>query len=163
MTVHPIDPIYDEQSRILILGSFPSVKSREDRFYYANERNRFWRVLSAVFDKDLPNTKEDKIAFLHDHHIALWDVIASCDLDGSADASIKNVTVNDVGRILKDSKVEIIVLNGKTAQNNYQRYLQSILDTQTVCLPSTSPANAAWSEQRLIDEWKILLHYRGQC
>lgn len=156
MTQHPIEPVYDEHSRILILGSFPSVKSREEMFFYGHPRNRFWKVLAAVLETDEPRTVEEKKRMLLKHRIALWDVIASCEITGSSDSSIKNVVPNDVGRILKAAPIEKIFINGKTAEKYYRKYLRPVLNREGVCLPSTSPANASWSLERLTEEWKII-------
>ena len=154
MICHPIDPVFDSNSSVLILGSFPSVKSREEQFFYGHPQNRFWRVLAAVFDCEVPATIPEKRAFLLLHGVALWDVIASCEINGSADASIKNVTVNDVDQVLKQAQIHTIFVNGKTAEKYYNRYLKPVLQRDAVCLPSTSPANAAWSMQRLINVWR---------
>jgi len=154
--VHPIDPVYDENASILILGSFPSQKSREQGFFYGHPQNRFWRVLAAVFHSAVPETVVQKRQFLLQHHIALWDVIASCDTAASADSSIRNVTVNDLATILSSAKIKHIYVNGKTAEKFYKKYAQPILGIEARCLPSTSPANAAWSLQRLVDAWSII-------
>ena len=154
MIIHPIEPVYDQHSKVLILGSFPSVKSREAQFFYGHPQNRFWRVLAGVFDCEVPATVEEKSTFLLQHGIALWDVIASCEITGSSDASIKNVTVNDVSRILACAEIRAIFVNGKTAEKYYKRYLKPVLHRDAVCLPSTSPANASWSVQRLVDAWR---------
>ena len=122
MITHPIEPVYDKASRILILGSFPSVKSREAGFFYGHPRNRFWKVISSIFEEDIPQTTEEKKAFLLRNHIALWDVIASCEIEGSADASIKNVTPNDINIILAQSDIHAIYVNGKTAFQYYTKY-----------------------------------------
>ena len=156
MICHPIDPVFDQNSGVLILGSFPSVKSREAQFFYGHPQNRFWRVLADVFGCDVPATVEEKRAFLLRHKIALWDVIASCEIEGSSDASIKNVTVNDVGRILDNAQVQTIFVNGKTAEKYYNRYLKAVLKRDAICLPSTSPANASWSLERLEKAWNIV-------
>ena len=113
MQYHPIEPIYDDESTILILGSFPSVKSREAQFFYHHPQNRFWKILGAVFHDEVPQTIEQKKSFLHKHHIALWDVIASCEIQGSSDASIRQMTVNDLHRILESAQIEHIYTNGK--------------------------------------------------
>lgn len=154
MITHPIPPVYDRNSKILILGSFPSVKSREEAFFYGHPQNRFWRVLSAVFDAPLPRTVEEKRAFLLDHNIALWDVISSCEITGSSDSSIKNVVPNDISVILKSANIKKIFVNGKTAEKYYNRYLRGTLRRDVVCLPSTSPANASWSPEKLADAWR---------
>lgn len=153
MLTHPIPPVYDEASRILILGSFPSVKSREAGFFYGHPQNRFWRVTSAVFDAPVPRTVAEKRVFLLSHHIALWDVIASCEIEGSADSTIRSVTPNDLSRILDTAPIRQIFVNGKTALSYYTRYTAPHIGRDAVCLPSTSPANAAWSLDRLIAAW----------
>ena len=152
MIKHPFPPLYDKDSKILVLGSFPSVKSREQLFFYGHPQNRFWKVTAAVFGDDVPKSIEDKKAFLHKNHIALWDVIASCDIEGSADSTIKNVVPNDLDAIIKNSKVKRIFVNGKTAD----KYTKDKLGRAAVCLPSTSPANAAWSIERLVGAWRII-------
>ena len=154
---HPIPPVWDENSRVLILGSFPSVKSREQLFFYGHPQNRFWRVLSRIFEDTCPQTIEEKKSFLLLHHIAVWDVVASCEIEGSADSSMRNVTVNDLSLILDHAPIENIYLNGKTAQKYYLKYTQSLIGRDAVVLPSTSPANASWSLERLIEAWHILL------
>jgi len=151
---HPIPPVYDSDSQILILGSFPSVKSREIGFFYGHPQNRFWKVVAAVFDEDVPQTIEEKKAFLLRNHIAVWDVIQSCDIEGSSDASIKNVIANDLNIILKAAPVKAIFVNGKTALKYYQKYTEPRINRTAICLPSTSPANAAWNMERLVEKWK---------
>ena len=156
MIIHPFAPEYDKNSKILILGSFPSVKSREQMFFYGHPQNRFWRVVAALFDSPVPQTIDEKKIFLHKNGIALWDVIASCEINGSADSTIKNVTANDLGVILKDSQIKKIFVNGKTAEKYYNKYTREKIGIEAVCLPSTSPANAAWNTERLINAWKII-------
>ena len=156
MIVHPIPPLYDKNSRVLILGSFPSVKSREAQFFYGHPQNRFWKVIAAVFDEEVPNTVPEKKALLKRNKIALWDVIHSCDITGSSDSSIKNVTPNDLKTILDNSNVEAIYVNGKTAEKYYKKYTEKIIERSAICLPSTSPANAAWNMEKLIGAWKII-------
>ncbi len=156
MIKHPFPPLYDKDSKILVLGSFPSVKSREQLFFYGHPQNRFWKVTAAVFGDDIPKSIEDKKAFLHKNHIALWDVIASCDIEGSADSTIKNVVPNDLDAIIKNSKVKRIFVNGKTAEKYYNKYTKDKLGRAAVCLPSTSPANAAWNIERLVGAWRII-------
>ena len=153
---HPFPPLYDKNSKILILGSFPSVKSREQKFFYGHPQNRFWEVTSAVFECDVPVTVEEKKQFLMKNGIALWDVIASCEIVGSSDSSIKNVKVNDISGILNEADIKKIFVNGKTAEKYFKKYMKPQIERDTVCLPSTSPANAAWSVKRLIEEWKII-------
>ena len=131
MIQHPIAPVYDEASNVLILGSFPSVKSREQGFFYGHPQNRFWRV-------------------------AVWDVIASCDIQGSADSSIRNAQPTDLGGILAKGKIRQIYVNGRKAEQLYRKYQEKQTGLKAVCLPSTSPANAAWSVDRLVEAWKVI-------
>ncbi|MBQ3920061.1 MAG: DNA-deoxyinosine glycosylase [Oscillospiraceae bacterium] len=154
--IHPIPPIFDESSEILILGSFPSVKSRECGFFYGHPQNRFWKVTSAVFDEDTPVTIPEKKGFLLREHIALWDVIRSCDIEGSSDSSIRNVIPNDISVILDSAHIRTIFANGRTAERYYIRYIEPELGIKAVCLPSTSPANAAWNMERLIAAWSVI-------
>ncbi|MBE5925038.1 MAG: DNA-deoxyinosine glycosylase [Lachnospiraceae bacterium] len=156
MIQHPIPPVYDRDSKILILGSFPSVKSREVMFFYGHPQNRYWKVLAAVFGEEVPVTVPDKKAFLLRNHIAAWDVIASCDIIGSSDSSIKNVTANDLSPILETADIKEIFVNGKTAEKMYKKYTEPVIKRPCVCLPSTSPANAAWSLDRLVNAWSIV-------
>lgn len=156
MPVHPIAPVFDKDSKVLILGSFPSVKSREEGFFYGHPQNRFWKVTSKVFGDELPVTIDEKKAFLIRNHIAVWDVIGSCEIEGSSDSSIRNVTVNDLSVILGTADIRAIFLNGKKAEQYYLKYLFPVLKRDAVCLPSTSPANAAWSLDKLTDAWKII-------
>ncbi len=159
MIVHPINPVFDENSKILILGSFPSVKSREEMFFYGHPQNRFWRVLAEVFDKEAPETVEQKRAFLLENRIALWDVIASCDIVGSSDSSIKNAVPNDLSVVLDTADIKEIFVNGKTAEKYYNKYIKKSIERSAICLPSTSPANAAWSVPRLVSEWDVIKKY----
>jgi len=150
--IHPIEPVFDERSKILILGSFPSVKSRETGFYYGHPQNRFWRVLAGVFGAEIPITIDEKKRFLLENNIALWDVIHSCEIEGSADSTIKNVVVNNLSEITAAANITKIITNGKKADELYNKYIKT--DIKCVSLPSTSPANAAWSLERLIECWK---------
>lgn len=154
MIVHPIPPFYDGSSNILILGSFPSVKSREQGFFYGHPQNRFWRVLAAVFQQATPTSIEEKKAFLRQNSVALWDVIASCEIAGSADSSIKNAVANDIRPILESANIKRIFVNGGTAKKLYDRYLFPMTGVEAVLLPSTSPANAVWSLERLTESWQ---------
>lgn len=156
MIKHPIPPLYDENSRVLILGSFPSVKSREQMFFYGHPQNRFWRVLALVFGEDAPLTIEEKRSFVLRHRLALWDVLASCDIEGSADSTIKNAVANDLSEIIKNSKVAKIFVNGKTAEKYYIKYTEKKLGRKAICLPSTSPANASFSLEKLKEAWNII-------
>ncbi len=159
MLNHPFPPLYDENSKVLILGSFPSVKSREQNFFYGHPQNRFWKVVSAVMDIDTPVTIEEKSNFLHNNHIALWDVIASCDITGSSDSSIKNVVANNLTDILENANIGQIFVNGKTAKKYYNKYIRNAIDREAVCLPSTSPANAGWSVEKLVEAWAVIKKY----
>lgn len=157
MIQHPIQPIFNKDSKILILGSFPSVKSREEGFFYGHPQNRFWKVLATVCEENTPQTIEDKKAFLLRNHIAIWDVIHSCDIEGSSDSSIKNVVPNDLTEILASADISQIFVNGKKAEQLYKKYIFPQIGRAAICLPSTSPANAAWSLERLVKEWKNYL------
>lgn len=157
--IHNIEPVFDENSKILILGSFPSVKSREAQFFYGHPQNRFWRVLSAILKEGTPKTIEQKKNFLISNHIAVWDVIASCDIEGSSDSSIKNVKANDISLILESADIKAIFCNGATSYKYYCKYLQSKVYREAIKLPSTSPANATFNMERLINEWEIILNY----
>ena len=156
MLYHPIPPLYDKNSKILILGSFPSVKSREAGFFYGHPQNRFWKVTSSMYNEKLPDTIEEKREFLLKNHIAVWDVISACDIAGSSDSSIKNVIANDIDIILKNADIKVIYVNGKTAFKYYCKYTQPRVKRSAICLPSTSPANAAWDVERLKDAWKCI-------
>lgn len=156
MITHPFPPLYNENSKILILGSFPSVKSREQMFFYGHPQNRFWKVVSKVFDCDTPVSIEEKRTFLLENGIALWDVIASCEITGSADISIKNVTANDFSHILNSADIKNIYVNGKTAEKYFNKYVKDTIGRCAICLPSTSPANAMWSLERLVSVWSII-------
>lgn len=160
--VHPFEPVFDQQSSILILGSFPSVKSRENRFYYGHPRNRFWKVMAALFKEDEPETIEEKKNFLLNHHIALWDVLLSCEIRGSADATIKNAEPAPLEKILDHSDVTRIFCNGKAAEKYYKKFQEKQTGLPAVCLPSTSPANAAFSLERLIEIWRTELFPAGE-
>ena len=156
--IHPISPIYDKDSRILILGSFPSVKSREGCFFYHHPQNRFWKILAEVLEQPVPETIEEKTQFLLKNRIAVWDVIASCTIEGSSDSSIKNVVPNDLSRILETAQIQQIYCNGGTAHQYYRKYQEKITGIPAHRLPSTSPANAAWSLNRLKPEWSVILN-----
>ena len=157
MTKHNIEPVYDQDSRILILGSFPSIKSREAKFFYHHPQNRFWKVMAALTDENVPMTIDEKKELLHKHHIALWDTIYSCDIVGSSDSSIKNVVPTDIEPIINNSKITKIFCNGNTSGKYYKKYQQNNIGIEAVVLPSTSPANAAFSLERLIDAWQKLI------
>ena len=153
LLIHPFPPLYDRNSRVLILGSFPSVVSREQNFYYANRTNRFWPVLEEVYGEKIT----DRAAWCLEHRIALWDVIASCTISGSSDASIRNVTVNDIGRLVGETEIRVIFTTGRKAGMLYDKYV--CLDTEHICLPSTSAANAAKKKEDLIREYMRIREY----
>lgn len=150
---HVFKPVFDENSKVLILGSFPSVKSREGQFYYHHPQNRFWKIISRLMDETVPVMIKEKKELLLKHHIAVWDVIASCDIIGSSDSSIKNVVPADVNQILKQAPIRCIYANGGTAYRLYQKYCEENTGREVVKLPSSSPANAAWSLERLCEYW----------
>ena len=154
--VHPIAPVWDSASRVLILGSFPSVRSREAMFFYGHPQNRFWKVLSAVLGCECPGSVEEKRAMLLHHHVALWDVIASCEITGSSDSSIKNAVPTDLSPILAGADIRAVFCNGRTAHTLYGRFQEKTTGRTALCLPSTSPANAAWSLARLTDAWRAI-------
>ena len=156
---HEIPPLYDGHSKILILGSFPSVKSREGHFFYNHPQNRFWRVLAAVTGQETPGTILEKKEFLLRSGIALWDVIASCEIEGSSDSSIHNVVPNDLSEILQTASIQQIFTNGGTAYRLYKKYCFPQTQQKAICLPSTSPANAAWSKKRLLTKWNQICPY----
>lgn len=157
--VHEFDPVFDERSRVLVLGSLPSALSRENRFYYGNPRNRFWRVMADVLGEPLPaaGDVDAKRALLLRHGVALWDVIESCDVRGSSDASIRNVVPADVARITRVAPFGAVLCNGGTAGRLYRRWLEPVTGLPAVTLPSTSPANASWSLERLEARWREVL------
>ncbi len=150
---HMFEPVFDKDSRILILGTFPSVKSRENHFYYGNPQNRFWKVTAALAGDEAPETVSEKKAFLLRNHIAVWDVIAACEIAGSSDSSIRNVTANDMHVILDRAPVRGIFANGAKAYDLYMKYCYPDVGREIIKLPSTSPANAAWSVERLVEAW----------
>ncbi len=156
MTVHPFPPLYSADSKVLILGSFPSVKSREAMFFYGHPQNRFWKVIPALFGEPVPQTIEEKKRLILSHGLALWDSIASCDIKGSSDASITNAQPTDLSEILKNSQVGRIYCNGSRSFEIYNKYQFPRLGIEAVKLPSTSPANAAFSLERLTQEWSII-------
>ena len=155
--VHSFEPVYDKASEILILGTLPSVKSRENNFYYGHKQNRFWKVLATLLKEPVPHTIEEKKAMLLAHRIALWDVIQSCDIKGSSDSSIKNVTPTDLKQILDHCQIRQIYANGNKAGALYKKYQQPLTERDILVLPSTSPANAAWSLDRLYEKWSEIL------
>lgn len=153
---HTFDPVFNQESKILVLGSFPSVKSRENHFYYGHPQNRFWKVIAGVLEKDVPQTIEEKKALLLENHIAVWDVIESCTIVGSSDSSIKDVVVNDFSKVLENSKIQTIYVNGGKAYELYHKYAEHKTGIPAIKLPSTSPANAAWNLERLCAAWSVM-------
>lgn len=169
---HIFEPVFNESSRILILGSLPSVKSRENHFYYGHPQNRFWKLLAKLYPQyereekggagetetaAVPQTIEEKKEFLYRHHIAVWDVIAQCDIIGSSDSSIKNVIPNDMHRIIDNAPIERIYANGGKAYELYMQYCYPVCRREIIKLPSTSPANAAFSMEKLIEAWRVVM------
>ena len=154
---HPFGPLFSENSRVLILGSFPSVKSREQQFFYGHPQNRFWKVIAALYHQEVPSTIDQKKKLILENHLALWDSIASCVVTGSSDASIREVRANNLSVILDHSPIRKIFCNGKTSWQMYEKWIRPVTGREAVCLPSTSPANAQWSLDRLIDSWSVIL------
>lgn len=154
---HEFGPFYDENSKILILGSIPSPKSRELGFYYMHPQNRFWSVLSNIFGEDIPVTIMSKKEFLKRHNIALWDVLESCEIEGASDSSIKAPIPNDINKIIKNSKVKRVYTTGLTAYKFYNKYIFKSVGIEAICLPSTSSANAKMSFDKLVHEYKKIL------
>ena len=155
---HPFEPVYDQNSRLLILGSFPSVKSRELGFYYSHPRNRFWRLIADLSGRRLPDSIDEKRRLLLDSGIALWDVCGECEVTASADASIKRVAVNDLAPIFAAAKIEAVFTNGRTAHELYMKRLFPVWKISAVYLPSTSPANAAMNYDKLKSIWQNELY-----
>ena len=152
---HPFGPLFNEHSRVLILGSFPSVKSREQNFFYGHPQNRFWKVIAAVNGQPVPQSIEDKKKLILTNGLALWDSIASCEITGSSDASIKNARANDISIILDNCSIERIYCNGRKSHELYRKYIEPQTGREAVCLPSTSPANAQWTLDMLIEAWAV--------
>lgn len=154
--LHPFGPLYNENSKVLILGSFPSVKSREQEFFYGHPQNRFWKVLAALTDSPVPQTIDEKKTLILSNGLALWDSIGSCEITGSSDASIRNAEPNDLRVITDNCDIRAIYCNGKKSLEVYNRYIEPLLGRRAEALPSTSPANAAWSLDRLIEAWAVI-------
>ncbi|MBO7384852.1 MAG: DNA-deoxyinosine glycosylase [Clostridia bacterium] len=156
MPKHPFPPIYAPDSRVLILGTFPSVRSRETGFYYGHKQNRFWHVMACLFEERVPVTDEEKKALLLRHGIALWDVLRECDITGSSDASIRRAVPNDIRALIEQTRIQSVYTNGKKAHEMYLRYAFGSLGIQDICLPSTSPANARTDLNGLISAWQVI-------
>lgn len=155
--VHTIPPLYDSHSRVLLLGSIPSPKSREIGFFYGHPQNRFWRVLAAVLGEEMPQTIEEKRAMCLKHYVALWDTIARCDIMGASDTSIRNAVPNDIGKLVRESEITRIFATGGKSAELYRKLIEPKLNIPITQLPSTSPANAAWSLERLIEAYRVIL------
>lgn len=153
---HVFPPLYNENSKILILGTIPSPKSRENGFYYSHPQNRFWRVMASVFDTDIPKSIDEKSTLMLRNNIALWDVLESCEISGAEDSSIKSEKPNDLNLIIKNTQVHTIFTTGKKAFALYNKYCLCSTNIQAVRLPSTSPANCAVSLDKLIEEYRII-------
>lgn len=154
---HTIDPVFDRRSRVLLLGSFPSPKSREVGFFYGHPQNRMWRVLAEVMnERAVPQTVEDRTAFLLSYRIAMWDVIASCAIKGASDASIRDVVPNDLSRILDVAPIQAIFCTGGKSHQLYRRYQEKLVGIPAIKLPSTSGANASWGFDRLVAAYQVV-------
>ncbi len=157
--VHEFEPIYDDKSRILVLGTMPSPKSREVGFYYGHPRNRFWKVLAALLEEDYPKGREDKIDLALRHHIAIWDVLQSCRIKGASDSSIQDAVPNDMGRILENAPIRAIFATGQKAASLYRKYCYPVTGMEIITLPSTSPANCRISEEALLAAYGQILPF----
>lgn len=158
--IHPLEPVYDKESRVLILGSMPSIKSREVGFYYGHPKNRFWSTLEKVYGMKIGGSKEEKVEFLTQHHIALFDVLKSCDINSSKDASIRNPVPNNFTKILENSKITAIFTTGRKAYNLYKKYCYPETKIEAISLPSTSPCNCSKGiEEELERAYKIIKQY----
>ncbi len=153
---HTFEPVIDDACKVLVLGTFPSVKSRENHFYYGHPQNRFWKVLAALWDEPVPVTIEEKKGLLLRRHVAVWDVIAACEIAGSSDSSIRSVVPNDIPGLLEGSQVKAVFANGAKAAKLYGKHCLADTGMPIRQLPSTSPANAAWNLERLVRSWQIL-------
>lgn len=156
VTAHPFPPLFDERSRTLILGSFPSVKSRENLFFYGHPQNRFWKVISSVFGEKVPETVSDKKQLILKNRLALWDSVAFCEVTGSADASLRCILPNDLRVILDTAAIGRIFCNGRKSHEIYHRLIEPMTGRKAECLPSTSPANAQWNLEQLTAAWSVL-------
>ena len=151
---HEFAPVYNEESQVLVLGSLPSVKSREQGFYYGHPRNRFWKVVAALLGVPEPLTIEEKKRMLLAGHVAVYDVIRACEIIGSSDSSIRNVIPADIESIVTHTPIRAVFTNGKTAGRLYKKYQAEHIVLPMIELPSTSPANAAFSLEQLEEIWK---------
>lgn len=156
---HQFEPVYDADSRVLILGTFPSVKSRENQFFYGHPQNRFWKVMAGLTGQPVPQTVSQKKQLLLDQHIAIWDVIQRCEIEGSSDSSIRNVVPCDLTAILRGSRIRAIFANGATAAKLYEKHQKKQMGMDIITLPSTSPANAAYRLEDLLQAWAVIRNY----
>lgn len=156
---HTVEPVIYKDAKVLILGTFPSPKSREVGFFYGHPQNRFWKVLAALFDESVPQTVEEKKAFLFRHDIALWDVLDSCTITGASDSSIKDPVPNDIASAIEGTDIKAIFTTGQKAYNLYKKFILDSTHIEAISLPSTSPANCAMNLEKLIDKYKIILEY----
>ena len=154
---HTFEPVWDKQSEILILGTFPSVKSREMQFYYGHPQNRFWKMIACIYKEQVPVSIEEKKQIILNHRLAVWDVIAKCDIVGSSDSSIRNVMPNDIAGLAAKSRIQRIIANGAKAYELYEKYQLEATGIPALKLPSTSPANATWTFERLVEKWEECL------
>lgn len=157
--IHPLDPVYNHESKVLILGSFPSVKTRKYGFFYGHPQNRFWPLMEALFEVDLSREIPERKAFLLDHHLAVYDSIYQCDIIGSADASIQNVVPSDLNKIIQESTIQAVFCNGSLSYKTYQKYQAKETGIPAQQVPSTSPANARYRLEDLVTAWQKLLDY----
>jgi len=158
---HPFDPLFSRESQVLILGSFPSIRSRQQQFFYGHPQNRFWKVIAALFEEPVPVTLQQKKELILRNRLALWDSIASCEITGSSDASIRNVQANDLRVILDQCPVRQIFCNGQKSQEMFDRHIRPVIGREAICLPSTSPANAQWNLERLVQAWSVVREAAG--
>lgn len=156
---HTLEPVFDENSRVLILGTMPSPKSRERMMYYGHPQNRFWRVMASVLETDLQDGADARFQMLRERGIALWDVLSSCSIDGASDSSIRDAVPNDISLITGRTDIRMVFTTGKKAYELYNRYMRPVTGIDAVCLPSPSPANCAVSMDELIDSYKQILDY----
>ncbi|MDD4080255.1 MAG: DNA-deoxyinosine glycosylase [Eubacteriales bacterium] len=159
---HPFPPFIRPDSRVLVLGSFPSVRSRAEGFYYGHPQNRFWQVLAALLKEEVPGDTAAKTRLLEKHRIALWDVVASCEIIGSSDQSIEKAAINPIAEVIKGHDIRAILLNGGTAAKLYEKRASPKPNVPALALPSTSAANAAWQLPRLIGAWAVITYWLAQ-
>ncbi|MCL2517121.1 MAG: DNA-deoxyinosine glycosylase [Oscillospiraceae bacterium] len=157
--IHSIKPVYNHNSKVLILGTLPSPKSREAGFFYSHPQNRFWKIMEIIFGKPIDETINARIAFLLEHNIAMWDVISECCIEGASDATIKKVVVNDFSHIFLTAHIKAVFLTGKTAYNLYEKYCAKYHATPYYLLPSPSSANCAADVNKLVAEYKRILEF----